>query len=95
MASILKLAVASLCLLATLAFAADASERKFIRAGMSEGEVIMKIGPPNSESQDSGGGAKVSTKRWIYFPDSRDPQTITTLTIRNGQVVEVDRQISR
>ena len=93
--SFFRAAVACFCIAATSALAADASERRFIREGMSEGELIMKVGRPDSESVDSGGGSAVTVKRWIYFPTSGDPQTVTTLTIRDGRVVEVDRQISR
>ena len=74
---------------------AGAEERRFIREGMTEGEVLMKIGRPDSESTDSGGGAKVSQKRWIYLPAQADPQTMTTIVIRDGKVVEVSRQVSR
>ena len=81
--------------LCSSALAADASERKYIREGMSEGEVVMKIGRPDSESTDSGGGSQVAVKRWVYFPARGDSQTITTLTIREGKVVQVDRQVSR
>ena len=77
------------------ALAADANERKFIREGMSEGEVLVKIGKPDSESVDSGGGAKVVEKRWIYLPASGDAQTLTTVTLRAGKVVQITRQISR
>ena len=41
------------------------------------------------------GGAQVAVKRWIYFPASGDSQTMTTLTIRDGKVSKVDRQVSR
>jgi len=75
--------------------AADASERKFIRQGMSEGEVLLKIGKPDSESVDSGGGATVTVKRWIYLPTPGDEQTLTTVVIRYGKVTEVTRKISR
>jgi hypothetical protein len=92
---ILKVAVLCVGLVATSAVAADAADRKFIREGMSEGEVVMKIGRPDSESVDSGGGSNVAIKRWVYFPARGDSQTITTLTIREGKVVEVDRQVSR
>jgi hypothetical protein len=74
--------------------AADPSERKFIREGMSEGEVLMKIGKPDSESVDSGGGATVTVRRWIYLPASGDQQTTTTIVLRNGKVIEVTRQVS-
>lgn len=77
------------------AFAADASERKFIREGMSEGEVLMKIGKPDSESIDTGGGALVTAKRWIYFPAYGDQQTMTTIVLKDGKVIEVNRTISR
>ena len=95
MASYLRVAFIGLFLLTSSTFAADASDRKFIRDGMSEGEVVMKIGKPDSESVDTGGGAKVTVKRWMYFPAYGDTQTVTTLTIRDGKVVEVSRQVSR
>jgi len=61
---------------------------------MSEGEVLMKIGKPDSESVDSGGGATVTVRRWIYLPASGDQQTTTTIVLRNGKVIEVTRQVS-
>jgi hypothetical protein len=84
-----------LCFVGPRAIAADAGDRRFIREGMSEGEVMMKIGVPDSESVDTGGGAKVTIKRWMYFPTSGDPQTITTITIRDGKVTGISRQVSR
>lgn len=94
MRTALRYVVLCLVFAAHGALAADA-DRKFIREGMSEGEVLMKIGRPDSESNDSGGGAKVAIKRWIYFPTPGDPQTMTTITIRDGRVTEVSRQLSR
>ena len=76
-------------------FAADAGDRRFIREGMSEGEVLLKIGKPDSQSEDTGGGAKVTEKRWIYLPTSGDSQTMTTIVLKNGKVMEVSRQVSR
>jgi Protein of unknown function (DUF2845) len=90
-----RLAVLCLGFVTLNALAADAADRRFVREGMSEGEVIMKIGRPDSESVDSGGGAKVAVKRWMYFPTSGDSQTMTTITIRDGKVTEVSRQVSR
>jgi hypothetical protein len=87
--------VPALLFASSVVLAADANERKHIREGMSEGEVLMKIGKPDSESQDSGGGAKVAVKRWIYLPHSRDQQTMTTIVLREGKVTEVNRQTSR
>jgi hypothetical protein len=78
----------------SLAIAADPSERKFIREGMSEGEVLMKIGKPDSESVDTGGGATVTVKRWIYLPTAGDQQTLTTVVLRDGKVIEVTRKVS-
>jgi hypothetical protein len=87
-------AVLLLWLSASSALAADAAERKFIREGMSEGEVLVKIGKPDSESVDSGGGAAVTVKRWIYLPTPADQQTMTTIVLRNGKVIEVDRKVT-
>ncbi len=86
--------VVGLVLAVNVASASDA-ERKFIREGMSEGEVLVKIGKPDSESVDSGGGARVVVKRWIYLPSPGDPQMVTTITIRDGKVAEVNRQMTR
>lgn len=95
MGSILRLTVLCLAFIAIPALAADAGERRFITEGMSEGQVLMKIGRPDSESEDSGGGAKVKEKTWIYFPAQGDQQTMTTLVIREGKVIRVSRTISR
>ena len=81
-------------LIATTLFAADASERKFIRPGMSEGEVLVKIGKPDRESNVTGGGAVIAVKKWIYLPTPDDQQTITTLTMSNGKVANVERQVT-
>lgn len=62
---------------------------------MTEGEVLMKIGKPDSESIDTGGGAAVTVKRWIYFPTPGDQQTMTTIVLRDGKVIEVTRTVSR
>ena len=80
---------------AMAAAAADAVERKFISAGMDEGQVLLKIGKPDYESVTSGNGADVVEKKWTYFPASRDAQTMTVITIRNGKVNAVERKISR
>ena len=61
---------------------------------MSEGEVLMKIGKPDSESVDTGGGATVAVKRWIYLPTAGDQQTLTTVVLRDGKVIEVTRKVS-
>ena len=88
-------AAALLCSLAIPALAADASERKFIGNGMTEGEVLSRIGKPDNESEISGGAAKVVEKVWTYFPHEDDKQTLTTITIKNGRVIAVERTISR
>lgn len=95
MNSILKSSVYCLAFVAMAAMAADAGERRFIHDGMSEGQVLMKVGKPDSESEDSGGGAKVREKSWIYFPAPGDSQTMTTLVIREGKVIRVTRTVSR
>lgn len=84
-----------LLLFASAAFAAGAKERRFICKGMSEGEVLQKIGKPDSESFDTGGEATETVKRWIYLPAPDDPQTITTVVLKKGKVIEVTREISR
>jgi hypothetical protein len=81
--------------LLSTAYAADPSERNFIHKGMSEGEVLAKIGSPDSESLDSGAAATETVKRWIYLPTSGDEQTTTTVVLKKGKVISVTRDITR
>lgn len=88
-------AMALLSLASTSALAADASERKFIRKGMGEGEVLLKIGKPDHEAWHRAVRGQPDEKSWTYFPDPRDPQTLTSLRFRAGRVAEVERKIAR
>lgn len=69
-----------------------AAERRFLHAGMSEAEVLAKIGAPDVRSS---GGSRRSGARWSYLPADGDPGMITTLHFQAGQVTQIDRQPSR
>lgn len=75
--------------------AADAIERKFIRTGMGEGEVLFKIGKPDHEAIVRSVRGEPEEKTWTYFPHARDRQTLTVLTLHGGVVTRIDRQIAR
>jgi hypothetical protein len=66
----------------------NAAERKFLFPGISEGEVIARVGRPDVST---GGGGK--TTRWTYMPAPEDPATITMLTFRFGRLIEVERKV--
>lgn len=68
------------------------AERRFLHAGMSEAEVLAKIGAPDIRS---GGSSRKSGARWSYLPADGDPGMITTLHFQAGQVTQIDRQPSR
>ena len=85
-----SLAAASAC-----AFAADARERGFISLGMAEGEVLFRIGKPDHEAFVANAKGQPEEKTWTYFPHSRDPQTLTIITLRSGVVANVERKIAR
>jgi len=67
----------------------DVAERRFIVPGMSEGEVVARIGAPDMSS----GGKGRKTSRWSYLPAPGDPQTITTVVFDYGKVIEVERKV--
>lgn len=67
-----------------------AGERKFIRNGMSDAEVLQRLGRPDVTS-----GSSKSGRRWAYLPRPGDPDTMTTLTLQGGSVVAVDRKVVR
>ncbi len=85
-----------LCMLVSLgSLAADAKERGFIREGMGEGEVLLKIGKPDHEAFIRSIRGQPEEKTWTYFPHSRDPQTLTVITFKAGVVATVERKIAR
>ena len=80
---------------ASSTFAQDARERGFISNGMQEGEVILRIGKPDHEALVKDIKGKPEEKTWSYFPHARDPQTLTTITLVGGVVVDVERKVVR
>ncbi|MCV0437691.1 MAG: hypothetical protein K5880_03630 [Hydrogenophaga sp.] len=77
------------------ALAADAAERRFIRAGMGEGEVLFRIGKPDHEAFVRIVKGQAEEKTWTYFPHPQDRQTLTILTLRAGVVSTIERKIAR
>ena len=71
--------------------AGDASERKFIRTGMTEAEVLAKLGQPDMTV----GGKNGNPARWTYMPAPGDPEMITSVTLTKGMVTDVDRKTVR
>ena len=67
------------------------AERKFIQAGMSEAEVILKVGRPDVEAKGRG----KQGHRWSYMPTAGDAETLTTLTLAGGKVTHVERKVVR
>ncbi len=68
----------------------NAAERKFLFPGISEGDVVARVGRPD---MSTGSGRKAT--RWTYLPAPEDPATITTLTFQFGRLVEVERKVVR
>ncbi|RVT48479.1 hypothetical protein [Rubrivivax albus] len=89
------LAFVTLAMAATSTLAADAKERKFIRQGMPEGEVLFKIGKPDHENMIRAEQGHPEEKAWTYFPGYGDAQTLTVITFRSGVVAKVERKIAR
>jgi hypothetical protein len=67
----------------------DATGRKFIRTGMTEAEVLARIGRPDMTA----GGNKTHRSRWSYLPNADDPETITTITFNGETVSDVTRKL--
>lgn len=77
----------------------NAGERRFIRTGMSAAEVRRRIGAPdhieNHSTSSTNRPTRDTRRQWVYLPAADDPQTTTTLTVRSGMVLHVDRKITR
>lgn len=68
----------------------DPAQRKFLRPGMTEGEVLARVGPPDMTS-----GRNRKGQRWTYMPASEDPHTITNLQFEGGRLVDIERKVIR
>jgi len=89
------LVAAFLCVVSAVASAVDARDRGFLSLGLAEGEVLFKIGKPDHEAFVASAKGQPEQKTWTYFPHSRDPQTLTIVTMRAGVVTHVERKIQR
>ena len=83
-----------LALASVSVLAADARERGFIRKGMGEGEVVLKIGKPDHEALHRDVRGEPEEKTWAYFPHARDPQTVTIMRFHSGLVTDIQRKIA-
>ena len=64
------------------------AERRYLRVGMSEGEVVARVGPPDLTT---GKGRKQS--RWTWLPVPGDADMITVVLFETGRAVEVERTL--
>ncbi len=67
----------------------DPAQRKHVRVGMSEAELLLHLGAPDVTS----GNKQKRSLRWTWLPAEGDPDTITTVTLVNGAVSDVDRKV--
>lgn len=58
-----------------------------LSAGMTEGEVLMRAGPPDQETIED---TRAVAKSWYYYPTSANP-FLTVVTIRGGRVANLER----
>jgi hypothetical protein len=66
----------------------DPAERAHARVGMSESEVLAKLGPPDVTSNSS----SRRQLRWTWLPAEGDPDMVTTMTITDGVVTDLERR---
>jgi len=63
-----------------------------IQRGMSEAEVLVRLGPPDHESFEGFSPNKLLLKSYFYFSEPGRYQNITTvITFKGGRVVRKER----
>ena len=67
----------------------DPSERRHLHSGMTEGEVLARVGKPDVTSGQKTG----KQMRWTWFAAEGDPETVTTVTFATGVVTSVERTL--
>ncbi len=70
---------------------ANVRDRRYIRVGMTQAEVVARIGKPDIDAH----GQRGKGQRWSYLPRGGDPNTITTVTLVDGRVADVERKVVR
>jgi hypothetical protein len=85
------------CLIAVLVFPVAAGQvdlREFglIQRGMSEAEVLVRLGPPDHESFEGFSPNDLLIKSYFYFSEPGRYQNITTvIKFKGGRVVHKER----
>jgi hypothetical protein len=69
----------------------DPAERQHARVGMTEAEVRAKLGTPDVTS----GPPNQKQMRWTWLPTEGDPDMVTTMTITDGIVTDVERRTAK
>jgi hypothetical protein len=64
----------------------DPAERARARVGMTESEVLGKLGTPDVTS------GHPNQVRWTWLPTDGDPEMVTTMTLSNGIVTDLERR---
>lgn len=59
-----------------------------LERGMTEGELLVRAGPPDHESVD--GGWDYAVKTYYYLPTVADPYT-TVVSLRDGRIANLQR----
>ena len=67
----------------------DPAERRHLHSGMSEAQVIARVGAPDITT----GQKNAKQARWSWLPTEGDPETITTVTLVSGMVTTVERTL--
>ena len=93
----LQLSILSLLLALSVPLSAgeiDMRDYNLLRRGMSEAEVLYRIGPPDHETVYNDYHGIVQRKIWYYIPDGRKSrQWISTITFdSHGIVTELRRE---
>jgi hypothetical protein len=73
----------------TAAAGGDPAERRHLRTGMTAAEVRLRIGVPDGTTSMR----RTKSERWTYQPAPGDPETITTVTLVDGVVTNVERTV--
>ena len=68
---------------------ANATERAHLRVGMTEAEVLARVGSPDVTVGSKG----TPSPRWTYMPAPGDPETTTMLQFSKGVLVDIDRKV--
>ncbi len=95
MKRIVQTAMTGLFVVSMAGYAGNVEERRYIHEGMTEAELMYKVGKPDHVEEVQNRFGAVLHKKLTYYPVAGDSQTMYIVTVSDGKVSGVEKKVVR